>query len=371
MIMGNARRHVVRGLIAMAGLAVASCSNSGDSGAAGDNAVSVGGLFGLDSAVNRVDDGAMTRVDEPVGNEMSDLEATDSFARATGPAGWTLPMPVSKLSQADRDAIMQAAGHYKHNDGWNVETIAERRENAATDPNGCPADIAESGIRDLNGDGVPEVITISTGTYCYGNTGQAFAIVGWTPSGWRKFIDAAGIPRFYRRAGSPWPDIEIGGPGFCFPRVRWSGTDYSASAGRSYGNKPCRSPDDDVSPAPPPPASLSPSSAALPGRTRSSPAPTAPSLATPPGALASPDGRPPVRLGRYAVNQSCRDAGEGDDYLVLSAHRWSEIDGDTPILAWRPLGGNRWAAGPGIVISVVSERRFVEHGRVMTWCGPA
>lgn len=36
-----------------------------------------------------------------------------------------------------------------------------------------------------------------------------------------------------------WPDIEIGGPGFCFPVERWNGRQYALHR-QQYEGKPCR-----------------------------------------------------------------------------------------------------------------------------------
>jgi hypothetical protein len=38
-----------------------------------------------------------------------------------------------------------------------------------------------------------------------------------------------------------WPDISVGGPGFCFPVFRWNGTAY-ANHRLEYQGKPCRAP---------------------------------------------------------------------------------------------------------------------------------
>lgn len=93
---------------------------------------------------------------------------------------------------------------------------------------GSTADIAEDGVRDLNKDGVPEVIITEYGSACYGNTGQGFHVMTPAPGGkWRKVIASSGIPEFLKTGSGGWPDIEIGGPGFCFPVLRWNGREYA------------------------------------------------------------------------------------------------------------------------------------------------
>lgn len=76
--------------------------------------------------------------------------------------------------------------------------------------------------RDINGDGVNELIvytTVSGASGCVGQAGQEIDLLipdgngGWS----RHFgFDAHGL-NFYDRPGSEWPDVEISGPGFCFP----------------------------------------------------------------------------------------------------------------------------------------------------------
>ncbi len=83
-------------------------------------------------------------------------------------------------------------------------------------------------------------------------------------------------------------------------------------------------------------------------------------------ALAAKSGLP-VPFGKYAVNTSCAEAGNGN-FLSLSPKYWGEIDGDTPIGPFRNLGGDRWSLGSGITITITGPKSFVEGGRQMTWC---
>ena len=45
------------------------------------------------------------------------------------------------------------------------------------------------------------------------------------------FLDASGT--------GGWPDISVGGPGFCFPVERWDGKEYNLR-GFEYDGKACR-----------------------------------------------------------------------------------------------------------------------------------
>src|SRR3546814_2334843 len=60
-------------------------------------------------------------------------------------------------------------------------------------------------------------------------TGQGYALLSKQPNGgWRMMDGGQGIPEFLATKGAGgWPDISIGGPGFCFPVVRWNGKEYA------------------------------------------------------------------------------------------------------------------------------------------------
>ena len=87
---------------------------------------------------------------------------------------------------------------------------------------------AQIEIRDLNGDGRADAVVSDFGDYCYGATEQGFVIVTKEASGaWRKFYSSPGIATFQTTRGAGgWPDVEVGGPGFCHPVARWNGSDY-------------------------------------------------------------------------------------------------------------------------------------------------
>lgn len=95
--------------------------------------------------------------------------------------------------------------------------------------------------RDLNGDGRPEAVVIEQSTYCYGNTGTGFWLVSQQADGsWRLITNNTGVPEFLKTTGvGGWPDILVGGPGFCFPVQRWNGKAYMLHH-REYQGKPCK-----------------------------------------------------------------------------------------------------------------------------------
>jgi len=276
--------------------------------------------------------------------------AAPSAAPATGPASWKVPMTAKSLAASDYDAIMKSAGFKKFGKVWAADAESAK--------DGCSAVIDDAlfdnrpSIRDLNGDGNPEVVVTDFGTACYGNTGQGFAIVSWTGSGWRKLISSSGIPMFIARKGSPWPDVEIGGPGFCFPRARWSGKDYSGNGGWFYDGKPCKSPEE---------------------RDREEQAAMAPPVAPPPAGQPKMVAGIPVPLGFYVIGTKCAGATVNDG-IVITANGWQDIDGDYAIKPVKNLGGGKYKLGDAVeVAQVTGPRSFVaepgkEYQRVFTWC---
>ena len=136
------------------------------------------------------------------------------------------------LSPADEAAAYKAAGMKKVGKAWRGD---------CTDPN-APTDSASiEGAGDLNGDGLPEALITHGGSFCYGNTGQAFWLISKSGNGaWKLMTNAVGIPEFLKSKGAGgWPDISIGGPGFCFPVRRWDGKRY-VDHRWEYDGKACK-----------------------------------------------------------------------------------------------------------------------------------
>jgi len=96
-------------------------------------------------------------------------------------------------------------------------------------------------VRDMDGDGRPEAIISEGSAFCFGATGAGYAVVSKQANGtWKLVSKGAGIvtPLATKGVGG-WPDLEIGGPGFCFPVHRWNGAAYVHHR-RAYEGKPCR-----------------------------------------------------------------------------------------------------------------------------------
>lgn len=136
------------------------------------------------------------------------------------------------LSPADRSAAFRAAGFARQGTQW-------RKCDDPGTASYTPGTIEL--VRDLNGDGRPEVLITEGSTFCHGNTGAGFDLVSKQTDGkWKLIVSRTGIAGILSTKGvAGWPDIEIGGPGFCFPVERWNGREYRLHR-RQYEGRPCR-----------------------------------------------------------------------------------------------------------------------------------
>jgi hypothetical protein len=135
------------------------------------------------------------------------------------------------LPAADEAAAFKAAGFARQGKIW--------RACDDPTPSYVPGAVAE--VRDLNGDGLPEAVLTEGGSYCHGNTGVGYWLVSKQKTGgWKLMTNGTGMLAILASKGAGgWPDLEIGGPGFCFPVVRYDGTAYRLHR-RQYDGKPCR-----------------------------------------------------------------------------------------------------------------------------------
>lgn len=130
----------------------------------------------------------------------------------------------SKLSSADTAAAFKAAGYKAKGKKWFACTEGQLSE-----------------VRDINGDGLPEAIITESGTECHGMTGAGYRLVSKQSNGtWKVVSGGTGVLTFLKApAVRGWPDIEIGGPGFCFPVHRWNGEKYAFNR-YEYEGKRCK-----------------------------------------------------------------------------------------------------------------------------------
>ena len=128
------------------------------------------------------------------------------FAKGTG-----------KLSAGEQREIFTALGLKVAPDGKGFEdTVC-----------GQPAG-AEVELRDMNGDGQDEVLVIYGNTCLSGMAGASVVLFIKDAAGkYRSNLGFPGVtadPKAEKSKG--YPDLLIGGPGFCFPVWRWNGKAY-------------------------------------------------------------------------------------------------------------------------------------------------
>lgn len=119
----------------------------------------------------------------------------------------------SALSQADLQAIYKAL---------------ELKEHAGKLIDDCDEEVQpEIEAIDLNSDGRPEVFVTLSGA-CYGVAGAQLSLLIKNGKGqWQPNLGfPAGGYKVLTTTNLGYPDIEIGGPGSCFPVWRWDGAQY-------------------------------------------------------------------------------------------------------------------------------------------------
>lgn len=139
------------------------------------------------------------------------------------------------LTDVETGVVFQAAGFMQRGGQWRSSTCDDPT------PNYGPGSV--DAVADLNGDGRPEAVIIEGGSYCYGNTGQGYWLMSQQADGsWRPMSRGTGIVEILTTKGNAgWPDLSIGGPGFCFPVLRWNGQSY-AQHRWEYEGKACSPP---------------------------------------------------------------------------------------------------------------------------------
>jgi hypothetical protein len=135
---------------------------------------------------------------------------------------------------AEQRAIFVAAGFVPSGDQWRTKDCMGL-EGASYSPGAIET------YKDLNGDGRPEAIVTEGSAICYGNTGTHFWLVSQQANGsWKRMVDETAMPEFASTKGTGgWPDIVLGGPGFCFPVLRWNGSEF-VIARHQYEGKACK-----------------------------------------------------------------------------------------------------------------------------------
>ena len=122
---------------------------------------------------------------------------------------------VPQLSQDELNAAYKAAGLTERNGKW-LDACQQ-----PTEP--------KNKVVDLNGDGQPEVFVLVSDSSCYGLAGAQLSLLIKDKNGrWKSnFGFPAGDYRVLQAKTLGYPDIEIVGPGTCFPVWRWNGKEYA------------------------------------------------------------------------------------------------------------------------------------------------
>lgn len=219
-------------------LVLAACGGQSDQSAAHEETPSAGGT----EARAAPERGTLT---DPVSSaEAKSTPATSDVAmpasaEASSPGALPGPDALSEPGSAEDRSIFQAAGFTY------VQKRGQWESGACGDP---PAGVSyEPGaigkVEDINGDGRPEVIVTEGGAICFGMSGLSFQLLSRQANGqWEVMTGGIGIPEFLATRGADnFPDIQVGGPGFCFPVIRWNGREYELYR-REYEGKPCSRP---------------------------------------------------------------------------------------------------------------------------------
>lgn len=135
-----------------------------------------------------------------------------------------------KLAPAEQAAAFKAAGFKQKGKLWRA---------CMDDPSPhSRGEIRE--LRDLNGDGRPEAVISESSAFCYGDLGGYWVVSKQASGAWALVANGTGIPNFLAAKGKDgWPDMQVGGPGFCFPVLRWNGRAYTLHR-HEYQGKRCK-----------------------------------------------------------------------------------------------------------------------------------
>ncbi|MEQ1724732.1 MAG: hypothetical protein ABL882_02265 [Sphingopyxis sp.] len=143
-----------------------------------------------------------------------------------------LTAQAGELSAQDQAHAFAAAGFTQAGGQWRSD---------CTDSSAAYTPGAIDMVDDLDGDGKPEVFITEGSALCYGAAGTAFALVSKRSGGtWRLLLRATGYATPLSGRGIiGLPDIEVSGPGECYPVYRWNDQAYAIDHHQYEGN-PCQ-----------------------------------------------------------------------------------------------------------------------------------
>ncbi|HET9334071.1 MAG TPA: hypothetical protein VFQ21_10885 [Gemmatimonadota bacterium] len=130
--------------------------------------------------------------------------------------GILFPADSTTIAEADQRAIFDQLGYTVGADGSSLEVVD------------CGTIFAWADEEDLNGDGVPEVFVIGGNSCTSGMAGSNLSLfIRDTEGGWGMNLGfSAGGWTKLETGNQGWPDLSIGGPGFCEAVYRWDGSTY-------------------------------------------------------------------------------------------------------------------------------------------------
>lgn len=137
---------------------------------------------------------------------------------------------LGRLTKVEMKSVSSALGYVVSSDGKGLE-----------DPNGCGAVDFETRVVDLNQDGQPEVIVIAGNTCTSGITGSYTFVFVKNRAGRFEMnlgFPASGVEPLASKSRG-FPDLLIGGRGFCHPVWRWNGKKYVYLCGREEESGAC------------------------------------------------------------------------------------------------------------------------------------
>ena len=142
-------------------------------------------------------------------------------------------MLAASVPAAEQAAIFKSAGFAKRGSAWKSGNC-DGSESESYSPGNIES------YRDLNGDGRADAVVTEGGAVCYGMTGTHFWLSKQANGSWKLMAEETAMSDFLATKGAGgWPDIQLGGPGFCFPVVRWNGKAY-VNHRAEYEGKPCK-----------------------------------------------------------------------------------------------------------------------------------
>ena len=155
-----------------------------------------------------------------------------SLLFATAPVNAQIDATMPIIAKAEQAKIYASAGAVRRGRSWTL----------------CAEDLTSQGAaielyRDLNGDKSPEAVVTDGSAKCYGFTGAGFVLVSRDAAGtWTRIDNGPGMIDFLKTKGiGGWPDMQVGGAGYCFPVMRWDGKAYTLHR-HEYQGKRCQPP---------------------------------------------------------------------------------------------------------------------------------